>query len=174
MLGSTCFDRSGSERFSSAFAKLANAAMALVKRENDLMLGSSQVTQSCERSMLEGALELKVVETRELRMHADAYGVQKVVDRALGAQASSHSAVDPRNIHQDTMRLLSRAVPRPRLPQRSCTSLGRRTLTNNGFFRVSEEVREALHSKKPVVALETTIYTHGANGKIRRFACNSC
>ncbi|KAF1357921.1 hypothetical protein EJ07DRAFT_180548 [Lizonia empirigonia] len=59
------------------------------------------------------------------------------------------------------MRLLSRAVPRPRLPQRSSTSLGRRHLTNNGFFRVSEEVREALHAKKPVVALETTIYTHG-------------
>jgi pseudouridine-5'-phosphate glycosidase/pseudouridine kinase len=37
----------------------------------------------------------------------------------------------------------------------------RRYLTNNGFFRVSEEVREALDSKKPVVALETTIYTHG-------------
>ncbi|KAF9696536.1 hypothetical protein EKO04_005233 [Ascochyta lentis] len=59
------------------------------------------------------------------------------------------------------MRLLSRAIPRPRLPQRSSTSLGRRHLTNNGFFRVSDEVREALHSKKPVVALETTIYTHG-------------
>ncbi|KAH6643968.1 Indigoidine synthase A like protein-domain-containing protein [Boeremia exigua] len=59
------------------------------------------------------------------------------------------------------MRLLSRAIPRPRLPQRCCTSLGRRHLTNNGFFRVSEEVREALHSKKPVVALESTIYTHG-------------
>ncbi|KAF2746998.1 hypothetical protein M011DRAFT_526699 [Sporormia fimetaria CBS 119925] len=38
---------------------------------------------------------------------------------------------------------------------------GRRHLSNNAFFRVSEEVREALHSKKPVVALETTIYTHG-------------
>ncbi|KAF1930366.1 IdgA domain-containing protein [Didymella exigua CBS 183.55] len=59
------------------------------------------------------------------------------------------------------MRLLSRAAPRPCLPQRSCTSLGRRHLTNNGFFRVSEEVREALNSKKPVVALESTIYTHG-------------
>lgn len=35
-------------------------------------------------------------------------------------------------------------------------------MTNNGFFRVSEEVREALNSKKPVVALESTIYTHGA------------
>jgi hypothetical protein len=61
--------------------------MALVKRENDLMLGSSQVTQSCERSMWEGAWELNGVETRELRMHADAYGVQKEVDRALIAQA---------------------------------------------------------------------------------------
>lgn len=29
------------------------------------------------------------------------------------------------------------------------------------LFRISEEVREALHSNKPVVALETTIYTHG-------------
>lgn len=60
------------------------------------------------------------------------------------------------------MRLVCRAAPRPRLPQRSCTTLGRRHLTNNGFFRVSEEVREAMHSKKPVVALESTIYTHGA------------
>lgn len=47
---------------------------------------------------------------------------------------------------------------------------GRRHLTNNGFFRVSEEVREALHSKKPVVALETTIYTHGGNTHMMR-AC---
>ncbi|KAG9206712.1 hypothetical protein G6514_003553 [Epicoccum nigrum] len=61
------------------------------------------------------------------------------------------------------MRLLSRAAPRPRpcLPRRSCALLGRRHLTNNGFFRVSDEVREALHSGKPVVALESTIYTHG-------------
>ena len=33
--------------------------------------------------------------------------------------------------------------------------------TNSEFFKVSEEVRDALHSRKPVVALETTIYTHG-------------
>ncbi|KAF2785647.1 hypothetical protein K505DRAFT_212998, partial [Melanomma pulvis-pyrius CBS 109.77] len=62
------------------------------------------------------------------------------------------------------MRVLSRAIARPRLPL--CSSLlstgaGRRHLTNNGFFNVSEEVREALATKKPVVALETTIYTHG-------------
>jgi hypothetical protein len=29
------------------------------------------------------------------------------------------------------------------------------------FFRVSEEVEDALATGKPVVALETTIYTHG-------------
>lgn len=66
-----------------------------------------------------------------------------------------------------TMRLLSRVITRPRLQSRGPTahatygSVGTRHLTNNGFFRVSEEVREALHSNKPVVALETTIYTHG-------------
>lgn len=62
------------------------------------------------------------------------------------------------------MRLLARAVGRPRLPLQTrglSTGSGSRKLTNNGFFRVSEEVREAIHSKKPVVALETTIYTHG-------------
>lgn len=29
------------------------------------------------------------------------------------------------------------------------------------MFRVSEEVQDALATGKPVVALETTIYTHG-------------
>ncbi|TKA53017.1 hypothetical protein B0A49_11330, partial [Cryomyces minteri] len=32
---------------------------------------------------------------------------------------------------------------------------------NNSVLKISEEIREALHSKRPVVALETTIYTHG-------------
>jgi pseudouridylate synthase / pseudouridine kinase len=41
------------------------------------------------------------------------------------------------------------------------SSISRGLVTNNSFFRVSEEVREALHTNKPVVALETTIYTHG-------------
>lgn len=62
------------------------------------------------------------------------------------------------------MGLVSRAIGRPLLRQQH--SIGalparKRLLSNNAFFRVSEEVREALHSKKPVVALETTIYTHG-------------
>src|SRR5436190_2153803 len=39
-------------------------------------------------------------------------------------------------------------------PRRNITS-------NNGFLRISEEVREALNAKRPVVALETTVYTHG-------------
>ncbi|KAF2819546.1 IdgA domain-containing protein [Ophiobolus disseminans] len=62
------------------------------------------------------------------------------------------------------MILPSRAACRPQLfvpSSRLQSANGRRQLTNNGFFRVSEEVREALNSKKPVVALETTIYTHG-------------
>ncbi|KAL6707811.1 hypothetical protein ACN47E_003711 [Coniothyrium glycines] len=63
------------------------------------------------------------------------------------------------------MRLPTSPLRRPCLPSTrhhvGVSHAGRRYLTNNGFFRVSEEVREALHSKKPVVALETTIYTHG-------------
>ncbi|OAL45002.1 hypothetical protein IQ07DRAFT_684436 [Pyrenochaeta sp. DS3sAY3a] len=62
------------------------------------------------------------------------------------------------------MRLPTTTLSRPRPLIRtagSARSIGRRHLTNNGFFRVSDEVREALNSKRPVVALETTIYTHG-------------
>lgn len=33
------------------------------------------------------------------------------------------------------------------------------------FLRVSEEVQDAIATKRPVVALETTIYTHGALGR---------
>lgn len=33
--------------------------------------------------------------------------------------------------------------------------------SNNAYFQVSEEVRQALAEKRPVVALESTIYTHG-------------
>ncbi|KAH8699408.1 Indigoidine synthase A like protein-domain-containing protein [Phaeosphaeriaceae sp. PMI808] len=62
------------------------------------------------------------------------------------------------------MRLLSKSVCRPRIssyPASFLSCSGPRHLTNNAFFRISDEVREALNSKKPVVALETTIYTHG-------------
>lgn len=37
----------------------------------------------------------------------------------------------------------------------------RQISTNNRFFNVSEEVQQALAEKRPVVALESTIYTHG-------------
>ena len=38
----------------------------------------------------------------------------------------------------------------------------------NPFINVSEEVREAIETRKPVVALETTIYTHGRYNKTYR------
>jgi hypothetical protein len=36
-----------------------------------------------------------------------------------------------------------------------------RLRSRNDFFKISEEVQEALETGRPVVALETTIYTHG-------------
>jgi hypothetical protein len=50
-------------------------------------------------------------------------------------------------------------VPRFRVFKRfqSTQRLGSR----NDFFKISEEVQEALETGRPVVALETTIYTHG-------------
>jgi pseudouridylate synthase / pseudouridine kinase len=60
-------------------------------------------------------------------------------------------------------RLLTRRIPqllfKGRGSTRSITS--KTVLPDNPFFRISEEVREALFSQRPVVALETTIYTHG-------------
>jgi Indigoidine synthase A like protein len=49
---------------------------------------------------------------------------------------------------------------------RSCAKLPltpfrRRFGSRNDFLKVSEEVQDALENGKPVVALETTIYTHG-------------
>ncbi|KAH9837439.1 Indigoidine synthase A like protein [Teratosphaeria destructans] len=44
----------------------------------------------------------------------------------------------------------------------SQSSSSRRSLaTNTKFFNVSDEVRQALSERRPVVALESTIYTHG-------------
>ena len=37
----------------------------------------------------------------------------------------------------------------------------RRIATNSRYFQVSEEVQQAISERRPVVALETTIYTHG-------------
>jgi len=69
------------------------------------------------------------------------------------------------------MRLLAGAVGRPRIALRphspSFFGAARRALTNNGFFHVADEVRAALHARQPVVALETTIYTHGRARPLR-------
>lgn len=37
----------------------------------------------------------------------------------------------------------------------------KKAIANSKIFKVSDEVREATETGKPVVALETTIYTHG-------------
>ena len=57
----------------------------------------------------------------------------------------------------------SRGIRLRRLPSGNIIKQQKRTLTQgrDRFFRVSEEVQEALNTGKPVVALETTIYTHG-------------
>ena len=51
------------------------------------------------------------------------------------------------------------AAPLRQPSTRSLSSHG--SSFRNDIFKVSEEVREALETGKPVVALETTIYTHG-------------
>ena len=52
-----------------------------------------------------------------------------------------------------------------RVFQKSCASPLQSTLrhlhTPSPFLRVSKEVQDAVQSKRPVVALESTIYTHG-------------
>ncbi|KAK5705506.1 hypothetical protein LTR97_002625 [Elasticomyces elasticus] len=47
------------------------------------------------------------------------------------------------------------------LSSRSHTTSRRSISANSPYFSVSEEVRQAIAERKPVVALETTIYTHG-------------
>lgn len=50
-------------------------------------------------------------------------------------------------------------VPRFRVFKRFQST--QRLESRNDFFKISEEVQEALETGRPVVALETTIYTHG-------------
>ncbi len=58
---------------------------------------------------------------------------------------------------------LSRRMSRAALPysQKRLSSQSR-----HPFLQVSEEVQDALQTGKPVVALETTIYTHGTSQKL--------
>jgi hypothetical protein len=64
------------------------------------------------------------------------------------------------------LNMFSRTLGRSSLKWRPTSKLllsaHRAISTNNGFLKISEEVQEAIHSKKPIVALETTIYTHGS------------
>ena len=73
----------------------------------------------------------------------------------------------PRLLHQfPTMPFHTRtSLIGARIPfrclSRMALSQGRDVLANSSIFKVSDEVREAVAAKRPVVALETTIYTHG-------------
>ncbi|KAI0547443.1 Indigoidine synthase A like protein-domain-containing protein [Xylaria curta] len=58
--------------------------------------------------------------------------------------------------------LVSASILRSRVSRRQYSSTGLAGLKE--ILRVSEEVTEALATNKPVVALESTIYTHGALG----------
>ncbi|QKX58909.1 uncharacterized protein TRUGW13939_06037 [Talaromyces rugulosus] len=58
-------------------------------------------------------------------------------------------------------RAAARLCSRPTPLSRRYISQQASSFANSKFFRVSEEVRDALATGKPVVALETTIYTHG-------------
>lgn len=63
-----------------------------------------------------------------------------------------------------------------RTPQLKATGIARlarqsHSFAQSKFFQVSEEVRDAVATGKPVVALESTIYTHGMyalNSSIKR------
>ena len=108
------------------------------------------------------------------------FGVPDTSVSVRGRQLELHHhpsiASPPTSLAISIMRLLAKSIGRPRITApypAIATASGRRHLTNNGFFRVSEEVREALHSKKPVVALETTIYTHGGNMYMINTRCRS-
>lgn len=56
---------------------------------------------------------------------------------------------------------LSRVVLRHRFRQSLRRTFSGVVMGREKFFRVSEEIEDALATGKPVVALETTIYTHG-------------
>lgn len=53
-------------------------------------------------------------------------------------------------------------MARPYLPKLRASFSARRLVSSNArFFQVSDEVKQAVAERRPVVALETTIYTHG-------------
>lgn len=85
-------------------------------------------------------------------------------DVSCGLSSTSCKSEDNTFLLQSPM-LLSGVL---RQASRGCTisrnalrSFTRAYSGRNSFFKVSEEVQEAVATGKPVVALETTIYTHG-------------
>lgn len=60
-----------------------------------------------------------------------------------------------------------RAAHQQQQQQRLITVSASPPITNhrNGILHISQEVADAVATDKPVVALESTIYTHGAMGK---------
>ena len=73
----------------------------------------------------------------------------------------------PHASEQDTPWLAS-LKDRNRLPaKKKRTRLGR---LSSSLIKFSQEVKEALARRKPIVALETAIYTHGVS--LRRYVCS--
>jgi hypothetical protein len=82
----------------------------------------------------------------------------------------SNPRLNPSNVHLGASEHLSNSAPE--LASQTCTTSGPKRnqsscetsthhLKGNGLFRISDRVMQALKSGGPVVALETTIYTHG-------------
>lgn len=93
---------------------------------------------------------------------------------------NSHSEpVERKSLDLDTIANMlamasARAALRNRLPCRRAVSLYVKPTKTpvSSALQVSEEVQEALHGarKRPVVALETTIYTHGMLASLLQYA----
>ena len=66
-----------------------------------------------------------------------------------------------------TLRAIARSAGVKPLNRLATRSIGHLPLQNNSSFKVSDEVREAIHAGRAVVALETTIYTHGSRDKAK-------
>lgn len=62
--------------------------------------------------------------------------------------------------------LFQTSVGTARYFRSSAASNSAKSSTLRGILKVSEEVQDAVETNKPVVALESTIYTHGALGDL--------
>ena len=69
-----------------------------------------------------------------------------------------------------TLRAIARPAWVKRLCKRGIRLIGHVPLQNSSIYKISDEVREAVHNGGAVVALETTIYTHGSRNKAKETA----